>query len=46
MSVRAHFWLRLAGLAIILTAQFGPRIWASASPGPSIGAKMASADAR
>lgn len=28
MSQRAHFWLRIVGLAVILAAEFGPRIWA------------------
>jgi hypothetical protein len=31
MSQRAHFWLRIFGLAIILALQFGPRIWTSQS---------------
>ncbi len=31
MSPRAHFWLRLAGLALILAAEFVPRLW---TPGP------------
>lgn len=26
LSVRAHFWLRMAGVMVILAAQFGPRI--------------------
>jgi hypothetical protein len=48
MSVRAHFWLRIAGLVIILAAQFGPRIWAPSSAGATTpgGTKIASADAR
>jgi hypothetical protein len=48
MSVRAHFWLRIAGLVIILAAQFGPRIWAPSSAGATTpsGAKIASAEAR
>lgn len=36
MSQRAHFWLRIVGLAVILAAEFGPRLWAgSATPAPS-----------
>jgi hypothetical protein len=31
MSPRAHLWLRLAGLALILAAEFVPRLW---TPGP------------
>ena len=48
MSVRAHLWLRIAGLVIILAAQFGPRIWAPSGAGASAGAgtKIASAEAR
>ena len=26
LSVRAHFWLRMAGVVVIVAAQFGPRI--------------------
>ncbi len=29
MSQRAHFWLRVVGLAVILVAEFGPRLWTS-----------------
>ena len=32
MSQRAHFWLRIAGLSLILAAEFGPRLW---TPGVS-----------
>jgi hypothetical protein len=32
MTQRAHFWLRIVGLAVILTAEFGPRLWEAASP--------------
>jgi hypothetical protein len=36
MSHRAHFWLRLVGLTLILAAEFGPRLWAgNASPSPT-----------
>jgi hypothetical protein len=36
MSQRAHFWLRIVGLAVILAAEFGPRLWtASTAPAPS-----------
>jgi hypothetical protein len=31
LSVRAHFWLRTAGLLVVLAAQFGPRIVGSLS---------------
>jgi hypothetical protein len=34
MTHRAHFWLRLAGLALILAAEFGPRLW-SGTPMPA-----------
>jgi hypothetical protein len=41
MSQRAHFWLRIVGLSLILAAEFGPRLWTgSASPAQ---ASMASA---
>jgi hypothetical protein len=30
LSPRSHFWLRFVGLAIILAAEFGPRLWSSA----------------
>ncbi len=30
MSQRSHFWLRIIGLAVILAAEFGPRLWSSA----------------
>jgi hypothetical protein len=30
MSQRAHFWLRIAGITVILAAQFGPRLLAAA----------------
>ena len=26
MSQRAHFWLRIVGLTLILAAEFGPRL--------------------
>jgi hypothetical protein len=29
MTQRAHFWLRIVGLAVILAAEFGPRLWTS-----------------
>lgn len=35
MSHRAHFWLRLVGLALILAAEFGPRLWASPAAPPA-----------
>lgn len=27
MSQRAHFWLRIAGLAVILACEFAPKLW-------------------
>lgn len=30
LSQRSHFWLRFVGLALILAAEFGPRLWSSA----------------
>jgi hypothetical protein len=30
MSERSHFWLRFVGVAIILAAEFGPKLWSSA----------------
>jgi hypothetical protein len=41
MTQRAHFWLRIVGLAVILVAEFGPRLWAAglaASPAPAVAA--------
>lgn len=36
MSQRAHFWLRIAGLAVILACEFGPKLWqGSAEPAPA-----------
>ena len=29
MTQRAHFWLRIVGLAVILAAEFGPRMFES-----------------
>jgi len=29
MSQRAHFWLRIVGLAVIMAAEFAPRLWAN-----------------
>jgi hypothetical protein len=49
MTHRAHFWLRLVGLTLILAAEFGPRAWASRTAGsaPPAPAPMAAAgDAR
>jgi len=43
MSQRAHFWLRIVGLAVILAAEFGPRLWSGAA-GPQP-ARVASASA-
>ncbi|MGH7294563.1 MAG: hypothetical protein ACRELB_06515 [Polyangiaceae bacterium] len=44
MSQRAHFWLRIAGITLILAAEFGPRLWAGAaapSPPPMAAALVA-----
>jgi len=46
MSVRAHLWLRILGLAIILAAQFGPKVWSASGASSAVGAKIASAEAR
>jgi hypothetical protein len=35
MSQRAHFWLRIVGLAVILAAEFGPRLWTGSAGQPS-----------
>jgi len=36
MTQRAHFWLRIVGLAVILAAEFGPRLFEpDPSPAPS-----------
>jgi hypothetical protein len=36
MTQRAHFWLRIVGLAVIVAAEFGPRLWSSgAGPSPA-----------
>ena len=35
MSQRAHFWLRIVGLAVILTLEFGPRMWPQVAPAAS-----------
>jgi hypothetical protein len=43
MSERTHFWLRLAGLAVILAAEFGPKLWSlMPSAGAGTGSPMAS----
>jgi hypothetical protein len=44
MSSRAHFWLRIFGLSVILAAQFGPRLWTAAAgnaPAPVAAAGVA-----
>jgi hypothetical protein len=46
MSARAHFWLRVVGLTVIIAAQFGPRVWSASGGGQGPGAKMASAETR
>jgi hypothetical protein len=40
MSQRAHFWLRIAGLTVILACEFGPKLWsgtaaAAVEPAPA-----------
>jgi hypothetical protein len=32
MSERSHFWIRIVAVAVILVAEFGPRLTASAKP--------------
>ena len=32
MSQRTHFWLRTVGLAVILLAEFGPRLFTASVP--------------
>jgi hypothetical protein len=44
MSQRAHFWLRIAGFAVILVLEFGPRVWTGSSPMSS--GRIAAATAR
>jgi hypothetical protein len=48
MSQRAHFWLRIVGLAVILAAEFGPRLWtgAAGAAGLTQARIAAAADAR
>ena len=43
MSQRAHFWLRIAGLTVILAAEFGPRLL-SAAVSPASAPTMAQVD--
>jgi hypothetical protein len=45
MSQRAHFWLRIVGLAVILAAEFGPRFW-TGTAGLTQARVAAAADAR
>jgi uncharacterized membrane protein len=48
MSQRAHFWLRIVGLAVILAAEFGPRLrmaW-TVSPTAAPSSATATADLR
>ncbi len=45
MSQRAHFWLRIVGLALILAAEFGPRLW-TGSPTSAPSTASATADLR
>jgi len=35
MSERMHLWLRIVGLAVILAAEFGPRLWNASSASSS-----------
>jgi hypothetical protein len=42
MSDRAHFWLRIIGIAIILAAEFGPKL-ASPRSAPAANAPIARA---
>lgn len=36
LSQRAHFWLRIVGLTVILACEFGPKLWANtAEPAPA-----------
>ncbi|HXX65560.1 MAG TPA: hypothetical protein VEK07_00145 [Polyangiaceae bacterium] len=37
VSERMHFWLRVAALAAILAAEFGPKLWSSAQSAPTRG---------
>jgi hypothetical protein len=44
MTQRSHFWLRILGLAVIIAAQFGPRLWTAAAanaPAPVAAAAVA-----
>ncbi len=45
MTHRAHFWLRLVGLTLILAAEFGPRLWVGTAP-PTPARIATAADAR
>jgi hypothetical protein len=45
MSQRAHFWLRIAGLTLILAAEFGPRMWTGSSS-PTQASVASATDAR
>jgi hypothetical protein len=43
MSERTHFWIRLVGFAVILSLQFGPRVWTACTgqpPAPMAAAVM------
>jgi hypothetical protein len=39
MSERAHFWIRIAAVAVILAAEFGPH-WSGPSKQPTARAAM------
>jgi hypothetical protein len=45
LTQRAHFWLRIVGLAVILAAEFAPRLWANTA-GPTQARMSAVADGR
>ena len=34
MSERTHFWIRLVGFAVILSLQFGSRVWTACTSQP------------
>ena len=45
MSQRAHFWLRIVGLTLILAAEFGPRLW-TVGPSPAQASMASATDGR
>lgn len=36
MSNQAHFWLRVAGIAVILAVELAPRLWTVTAPPPPV----------